>query len=80
MAPCRHYRGPQAIEEAFKAMPAPRVLHLATHGFFLPENKTEEESDDSPGTGAAAGLARLSKVSNPTPAFRHRPRWRQPPR
>lgn len=63
--PVQVYCGKTALEEVFKAMPAPRVLHLATHGFFLPEKKSEEESDDGPDTGAGAGLARLRKVSNP---------------
>jgi CHAT domain-containing protein/tetratricopeptide (TPR) repeat protein len=63
--PVQVYRGKAALEEVLKAMPAPRVLHLATHGFFLPEKKGEEESDDGPDTGAAAGLARLRKTSNP---------------
>jgi CHAT domain-containing protein len=63
--PVQVYRGRAALEEVFKAMPAPRVLHLATHGFFLPEKKAEEDSDDGLDTGAAGGLARLRKVSNP---------------
>ena len=58
----RSYRGPQAIEEAFKATPPPRILHLATHGFFLPDAMKHDDADEP---GAFAGLARLSKVRNP---------------
>jgi CHAT domain-containing protein/tetratricopeptide (TPR) repeat protein len=66
--PVQTYRGEEALEEAFKAMKAPRVLHLATHGFFLPDAKRDEKEDDTndlEGAGAAAGLSRLRKVSNP---------------
>jgi CHAT domain-containing protein/tetratricopeptide (TPR) repeat protein len=31
------YRGAQATEAALKALHGPRLLHLATHGFFLPD-------------------------------------------
>ena len=62
--PVRSYRGAQAIEEAFKATKPPRILHLATHGFFLPDTPSKDLDDDAD-SGAAAGLARLRKVPNP---------------
>ncbi|MEW5725302.1 MAG: CHAT domain-containing protein, partial [Thermodesulfobacteriota bacterium] len=31
----RVYTGPQALEEVLLSVKAPRILHLATHGFFL---------------------------------------------
>jgi len=34
--------GVDATEEALKAVHAPRILHLATHGFFLPERPVPE--------------------------------------
>jgi CHAT domain-containing protein/Tfp pilus assembly protein PilF len=63
--PVRAYRGPEAIEEALKAMKAPRILHLATHGFFLPDEQKKDEGEDAPEVGAAAGMARLRRFSNP---------------
>jgi len=31
------YRGARATESALKALHGPKILHLATHGFFLPD-------------------------------------------
>jgi CHAT domain-containing protein/Tfp pilus assembly protein PilF len=45
----------QATEEAVKAAHAPRFLHLATHGFFLPEMPVPEVlRDQSPGAAPTA--------------------------
>jgi CHAT domain-containing protein/Tfp pilus assembly protein PilF len=41
--------GAQATEEAVKAARAPRLLHLATHGFFLPEQPIPEVLLKNPG-------------------------------
>jgi len=35
------YQGEQALEEVVKKAASPRVLHLATHGFFLPDEQAK---------------------------------------
>jgi CHAT domain-containing protein/Flp pilus assembly protein TadD len=46
------YRGEAALEESIKAVQHPRVLHIATHGFFLPAQQAGSVSSeaDSPTT------------------------------
>lgn len=39
------YTKREAIENELKTMTAPRILHIATHGFF-DQNKNEDESDE----------------------------------
>jgi tetratricopeptide (TPR) repeat protein/CHAT domain-containing protein len=67
--PVKTYVGPEALEEVLKAMPAPRILHLATHGFFLDYEPASHmaEDQDSLDEGAGAGWARgrLKKMDNP---------------
>ena len=69
--PVTEYAGPKALEEVFKAVHEPRLLHVATHGFFLPDQKREPEDQHGPialgdlATGAARGLARLHGTENP---------------
>jgi CHAT domain-containing protein len=52
-------RGTRATEEAIKRLRGPRILHIATHGFFLPEI----DSDVANPCTRAAKLVRLE----PTP-------------
>ena len=69
--PVTEYVGPEALEEVFKAVHGPRLLHVATHGFFLPDQQREPEDQHGPialvdlATGAARGLARLHGAENP---------------
>ena len=71
-APVSIFVRDQALESRLKALPAPRVLHLATHGFYLPATETEAYSvtpfDRGSGAGelaASALLSRLQEMQNP---------------
>lgn len=64
--------GPAALEGALKRMGAPRLLHLATHGYYLPDQSQSEAEgadtfslDPSGRMSAARGLAALRKFENP---------------
>lgn len=41
-------RGPRATEAALKKVHGPRLLHIATHGFFLPAEPPPAARDDGP--------------------------------
>jgi CHAT domain-containing protein len=50
--PNRVFLGADATEAQLRAINSPRILHLATHGFFLAENKNEQRGNDRKvGTG-----------------------------
>ena len=69
--PVVRYEGDGALEEVFKAITAPRILHVGTHGFFLEDQKLDEDErfastgELESGFGAAKGLARLRGTENP---------------
>ena len=48
-APHHAFLGPDATEAQVRAIVSPRILHLATHGFFLPETKEEKENTTAAG-------------------------------
>ena len=47
-------RGADATESAVKAIHGPKILHLATHGFFLPDEPPPPSQDNRGGAPAAA--------------------------
>jgi CHAT domain-containing protein len=57
-------KGTEATEESFKILgqgsPSPRILHLATHGFFFPDPK-----ESKPGEGQAIGEKTFKVSDNP---------------
>lgn len=54
------FKGFAATEEAFKSQSSPRILHLATHGYFFPE-----KSGPSSSTGGAQGEASFKMSEHP---------------
>jgi len=64
--------GAQATESAVKAVKSPRILHLATHGFFLPNQpETEPTNDPSAALGLEpTSLALAASLLRETPLLR----------
>ncbi|MBX3412447.1 MAG: CHAT domain-containing protein [Pirellulales bacterium] len=61
-----------ALEGMLKSLPAPRILHLATHGFYLPDQRARGELADAQTPAAADApattgqrLATLRSAENP---------------
>jgi CHAT domain-containing protein len=55
------FLGPAATEESLREMKSPRILHLATHGFFLPEAAPSA----APASGLTPSEAPKLRMNNP---------------
>lgn len=64
--PVKKYLDNQAMEEVLQGAQSPRIVHLATHGFYVPlEEELRSADSDSRPIGFTSGLARLRTDSNP---------------
>jgi CHAT domain-containing protein len=57
----RVFTGPSATETAVKELAAPKILHIATHGFFL----VDQPSDESGNSSMSQRRAAAAKIENP---------------
>ena len=56
--PIEVFLGANATEAQLRKVSSPRILHLATHGFFLPETKDEQQRVKESGVGTE----RMTKI------------------
>jgi CHAT domain-containing protein len=59
------FRGDQATEGALKGVHAPKILHLATHGFFLPDEAPPPAADQIAPNAPSAKSAGSDQYENP---------------
>ena len=61
--PIQVFLGADATEAQLREVNSPRILHLATHGFFLPETKDERRGkEQSLGLAGCILLAKRRKI------------------
>jgi CHAT domain-containing protein len=64
--PVKKYLGTEAAEEVLKAAQSPRIVHLATHGFYVPlDQDTKPEENQTRSINFVSGLAKLRTDNNP---------------
>src|SRR5438105_4718013 len=71
--PVRTYVWDDALEDAFKQVRSPRILHVSTHGFFVqdqPDSPLDRNPFIDPNNAAAVGRARLGTVGKEDPLLR----------
>jgi CHAT domain-containing protein len=64
------WMGEQATAEAIKSKPAPKVLHLATHAFYLPDQEKKEPSLHSESMSQRGGAVRTASLQGESPLLR----------
>jgi CHAT domain-containing protein/Tfp pilus assembly protein PilF len=57
--------GAQATATALKQVHAPRILHIATHGFFLDDAEASEPPEATPGVKNTRSVHASVKIGNP---------------
>ncbi len=57
--PIRVFLGADATEAQLREINSPRILHLATHGFFLPESRDEHRGEDR-----ELGIGRMNLIGD----------------
>lgn len=62
--------GDSAVEARLKATRSPRILHLATHGYFLPGQVEEQDALSTPQDKGGSGAARLIGAGAENPLLR----------
>jgi CHAT domain-containing protein len=63
--PVKLYKGTAAMEETYKRFglgPSPKIIHIATHGFFFPDPKEEYKNDHAL---SSLGKQQFSLSENP---------------
>ena len=64
--PVRSYVGAAAVEEILKGAISPRLVHVATHGFYVPHDDSDLLSELAPSSASGGtGLGRLRRDVNP---------------
>ncbi|MDC0934777.1 CHAT domain-containing protein [Pirellulales bacterium] len=64
--PVQSYVGAAAVEEVLKEAISPRLVHVATHGFYVPHDESDPLNELAPSSSSGGtGLGRLRRDVNP---------------